>query len=1000
MSATQSTFRSFAALAAVLLISPAQGQNLPLPPIEARTPTTRALSADEARAALERDWLFQAMGEPLADRAAKEIGWARDLAARLRESPEPTNVQAESARLDELEKRLDSLRRQPATSPQSTNPHPAWIWFPEGQPATDAPTESRYFRRAIELTSDVRRAELRITADDACEVFVNGHRVGAPAGWNRARAFDIAAHLVRGANVLAVRAENRPAPVDANPAGLIARCSVTLANDATVSIVSDASWRAQRLAQPRWETLDFDDASWPAATVAAPWGGGPWGRRVAGLERSPVSDDPVAFYARESAAMRDCYVAIRRVKRRILLANPVLDFAQLLFIDQPRPRGPESIHEAIHRMGIMATPGGRLLVLDGLDPAGAVRQLAPQEAQGPGSFWKADLSFDATRVLFCFKPHRESSFHLYEMRLDGGDVRQLTNSEYDDIDPIYLPDGHLLFTTTRGNSYVRCGPFIYSYVLARCNADGSDVYLISYNNEPDFVPTLMEDGRVIYSRWEYTDKALWRVQSLWSVNPDGTDVRVVWGNQSVWPDHVSQPRQIPGSPRVMFCGVGHHDWWSGSIGIIDPRKGSNFPHGLTKVTRDQPWPECGNGPVDPGESDAYHAAGKFTGYSTPYPLSERDFLVSARGVGERFRLYLMDVDGNRELVYEGEHDVLHAIPIRPRKRPPARPDRVAWPGVGAERGPQEPGILFSADVYEGVPEIPRGKARYLRVFQQDYKTYSTWHKTYRHSGPAVSIIQEEAVKRILGVTPIEADGSVNFKVPSGQTLFFQLLDENYRCLQTMRSFTGVMPGEVRGCVGCHESRDVAASYGTDLPLALRKPPRDLTPPPWGDESIGYERFVQPVLDEYCGECHQGDGEARKELDLTLRPGHGPFKEPYLTLVGDAGWGNPVPRGPGYGIAAAIPVERMGMNEPRSLATIPPMRYLSYRSRLIDIASSGEHYDVRLDPVSLRRLIAWVDASCPYRGEEEIRALADPDFPGIETLPIRPRVKTAPVVARP
>ena len=58
------------------------------------------------------------------------------------------------------------------------------------------------------------------------------------------------------------------------------------------------------------------------------------------------------------------------------------------------------------------------------------------------------------------------------MNLDGTGLRQLTDSEYDDIDPIYLPDGHILFTTTRGNSYVRCGPFIYSYILARCDADG------------------------------------------------------------------------------------------------------------------------------------------------------------------------------------------------------------------------------------------------------------------------------------------------------------------------------------------------------------------------------------------------------------------------------------------------------------------------------------------------------------------------------------------------
>jgi hypothetical protein len=159
-----------------------------------------------------------------------------------------------------------------------------------------------------------------------------------------------------------------------------------------------------------------------------------------------------------------------------------------------------------------------------------------------------------------------------------------------------------------------------------------------------------------------------------------------------------------------------------------------------------------------------------------------------------------------------------------------------------------------------------------------------------------------------------------------------------------------------------------------------------------------------VLDRYCNNCHGGKGDARKVLDLTLRPGVSVFKEPYLTLVGAAGWGNPVPdKGqPGYGIAGAIPVESMDytMNDPKAYATLRPMQYLSYKSRLVELAGSGKHYDVKADPESLLRLIAWVDACCPFMGDEELRALGDPDFPGIEELPIRPRVQTAPVIERP
>jgi hypothetical protein len=157
------------------------------------------------------------------------------------------------------------------------------------------------------------------------------------------------------------------------------------------------------------------------------------------------------------------------------------------------------------------------------------------------------------------------------------------------------------------------------------------------------------------------------------------------------------------------------------------------------------------------------------------------------------------------------------------------------------------------------------------------------------------------------------------------------------------------------------------------------------------------------LDRYCVKCHQGKTPGSDEPDLRLRPGHGPFKEPYLTLVGPAAWGYSVSANrPGYGIAAAIPVESIDptRNDPKALATLRPMQYLSYKSRLVDLASSGKHHDVKVDPVSLHRLIAWVDSCCVYLGEEEVRALGDPNFPGIERLPIRPRVATAPVIERP
>ena len=168
--------------------------------------------------------------------------------------------------------------------------------------------------------------------------------------------------------------------------------------------------------------------------------------------------------------------------------------------------------------------------------------------------------------------------------------------------------------------------------------------------------------------------------------------------------------------------------------------------------------------------------------------------------------------------------------------------------------------------------------------------------------------------------------------------------------------------------------------------------------------MSFERYVQPVLNEYCGSCHQGNGEAREVLDLTARPGFLIFSEPYMLLTGRPSWGQPYVRPnnapPGFGIANMIMVEGYDQRDPQAYQTPEPMTRLSYRSALIEIASSGDHYDVRVDPVSRRRLIAWIDTMCPYRGDQEVRALDDPVFQGIDWLSVRPTIKSAPTIVRP
>jgi len=692
--------------------------------------------------------------------------------------------------------------------------------------------------------------------------------------------------------------------------------------------------------------------------------------------------------------LKSVYFEIRKIKRDIMFSHPAVDFNEILFVDIPYPTR-YWIHEAAHRSGRNGVMGGKLQILKGFNPNGDVRTLAPSGERA--AFWRPDLSFDGKRILFCMKPEKEKTFNLYEIGVDGKGLRQVTSAPgYSDLDPIYLPDGGYMFLTDRANTFVRCWPIDPTCVLARCDKNGKNIYITSANNEPDFTPALMPDGRVLYTRWEYTDKEVMRMQSLWTVNPDGTGTQAFYGNQSFWPDILVEARPLPNSKRVIFTSLGHHNFWAGPLGIIDPSKGLNYPDGITRINWELPWCEVGRGPKDKIEKEEYHEIKGYAGYKTPFPLTEDLHLVSIRGGDYRadpdkdfFSLYLADTYGNRELIYRGEKNILYAQPVRSRTKPPVIPSAVQWPGPEKPGVKAAPGVYYSNDVYEGVPEIPRGMAKYIRVIQQDSTTYSMGVKgqgkgaagvqPHMAQGPPTSLAVDDSIKRVLGLAPIEADGSYAFEAPPGVALHFQLLDKDYRCLQTMRSFTNIMPGERRGCVGCHEQQNTAPS--PKRAIALQKAPAKLIPAPWGENSLGYKRDIQPILDKYCGECHQGDGKGREKLDLTVRPSKdaGIFDEPYVTLVlgKKRVFSGPFPRKEGTegGIAVSL-IPQLAPPRPGDHETLKPMSTMSYTSKLIDIASSGKHNKVKVDPLSLRKLIVWVDFFCPYNGEPEIRDIPD------------------------
>ncbi len=765
----------------------------------------------------------------------------------------------------------------------------------------------------------------------------------------------------------------------------------------------------------------------------------------------------------DASRIRKLYFDIRALKRRVMLKSPEIDFSAIICVDAPYPnrsldthgtfQQTEWVHESRFRSEMCASHGAKLLVLDDFADTPAPRELAPTDDFGqPAAMMSFDLSFDGQKALFSMKPEDEKAYHLYEVGLDGSNFRQITSGGYSDIDPIYLPGNRYLFLSTRAETYAQCGMWARSYIQTRCDADGKNIHILTPGTEPEFSPSLLDDGRVLSTRWEYVDKSPMHIQSLWTMRPDGTGAATFWGNQSERPDHLGEARQIPGSTKVIFNGFGHHDVWVGCIGMVDPKEGLNFPGGVWKVTQEMHWPEVGDGPVPtPVVTNKYHSSGKYAAYKTPYPLSEELFLVSARTGGiwvggmrsghdptiGQFKLYLMDIYGNRELIYQGDNNVLYAQPVRSRKTPPQLPDLADMPGSEKDNPTIQPGVFFSNDIFDDAPQEVRKLGKYLRVVESMPKNYSvgivhsggkpfgskgpntawgvwgdrflqgktptpttdlSWGDGAVIQGPVVSVTGPLSVKQIHGTVPIHEDGSVNFEVPPCRMLYFQVLDEDYRAVHTMRSWVSARPGEYRGCTGCHESHNTtpAATWAK-----AGRTPSPLKPPPWGVHSLSYVKHIQPIFDRACDECHQGDGEAVEQLNLTLRPDAmgtkrwgGIFPEPYLTLTLGK---NHQHLGGTPGISASHTYVGLLSTMRVPYDTLPPLTYLSPKSKLIDQAMDKTRCGKNLAPEDLRMLIAWVDLWAMFRSDEDVREIEDAPADWFPLWTYPPKTKTAPRV---
>ncbi|MGA2620984.1 MAG: hypothetical protein ABSF26_25455 [Thermoguttaceae bacterium] len=596
--------------------------------------------------------------------------------------------------------------------------------------------------------------------------------------------------------------------------------------------------------------------------------------------------------------------------------------------------------------------GGKLVVFTPEVNGGSFRTVFDA---GDGRIHRYDLSFDGREIVFAWQKSAAEPYQVYRINVDGTGLTQLTSGPSHNFDPCWLPDGDIAFISTRDQQWALC---LWSRVglLYRMDRGGGTVRKLSYGVVHDLAPSVLNDGRIVYTRWEYVDKGVQPIQSLWTINPDGTMLQGFYGNRV--PGTFFEARAIPGTGAVLCTLTGHMAPISGAIGIIDPRRGDNAPESLRNVTP-------GVSPSDSGwqRGGVINGAGP---YETPYPIDAQHFLVSRSGNQARDEgaIELRDYQGRKLLEVlspvSGGCGYYSPQPLRARPAPPVRgcppPDEAdGW------------ATLFLQDVYWGLePEVRRGEVKQLCVVEEMPK--SGRQCDFRpesfegHQFTVVSRYGTYASKKVWGYVPVEEDGSACFKVPARTPLYFMALDNEGRAVQRMRTFTFLMPGQRQGCVGCHEPRSKAPATGSIM-MAQHKPPRPLDLPEWGAKGFSYPELIQPIWDRHCVRCHQGKDEP-KAIDLTGKKTQF-FSTSYETLVPHLDTPNP------YRYVNWISTASFRRHE-ANVAEIAPRHWGAVRSPLAELVRTG-HPDakgnlrVQIDDVSRRRIFTWIDLNVPFYG---------------------------------
>jgi len=663
-------------------------------------------------------------------------------------------------------------------------------------------------------------------------------------------------------------------------------------------------------------------------------------------------------------------------------------------------------------------PGSQLCLLEWEGEQVKVRVLL---ADPQGAIRDPAVSWNGRCILFAWKKSLDGDdYHLYELDAASGAVRHITSGlGFADYEPAYLPNGDIVFSSTRCVQTVDCWWTEVSN-LYTCDGNGRYLRRLGFDQVHTVFPTVLEDGRVIYTRWDYNDRGQVYPQALFQMHPDGTGQTEFYGNGSWFPTTIAHARGIPGTQKVVAILCGHHSTQAGKLAVIDPAKGRQENSGVQLVAPERE--------TRAERVDAYGQVGELFQY--PFPLGGSEFLVGFAPRGwvqpakrdrrkgdAAFGIYWLDSAGRRELlVSDREVACQQPVPLVVRPRPVPRPSLV---------DPRKAdGTFYVQDIYAGMglAGVPRGTVKKIRVVALDFRPAGVGNNGSRGPGGGALISTPVAigngswdVKIVLGEAQVCDDGSAFFVAPARTPVYFQALDAKGRALQTMRSWATLQPGENQSCVGCHEHKNMAPpTEGYRGRLALKAGPQVLAPfygPPRG---FSFQGEIQPILDRHCVECH-GDRQLRMEAKQMVRPVHREVDPDWLSALASlpaALQGGAPPISPAVGVPGRTAFSLRGDATTDRLAKrhwsdaylnltlaqpanndwdrgsfggqcdgamvnwvgsqsipspLPPCAAGSIRSALLPLLEGG-HGGVRLAREELEKIACWIDLLVPYCGD--------------------------------